>query len=252
MVRHARDGEPMHLHCKAAGRKPNLVLINSAGVAGRGKRYTFPHHVFEDAVLSCLREVNPADVLPPESKGPSRAGLLRARLAEARRQAEQVTAELKNGFSKGLAALLRQQEALEEATAQELQEELARTTRPAERCWNEFGSLVDVLTGAKDPDATRLRLRTLLRGMVDEVWLLTVRRGRTILAAAQVYFQGGAAWRDYLITYRAATNTVRGGWSVRSFSRDALPGDLDLRKADHVARLEQALLDLDPAILKNL
>jgi DNA invertase Pin-like site-specific DNA recombinase len=241
LLRHARDGEGFVLHSKGTAEKPQLVLASAKGVDSRSRVYTFPYPVFEAAILSLLREIDPADVLPRGPAGPCRADVLRARLADARRQVEELTAELKSGFSKALARVLREQEALEEATANELQEELARSARPAGKCWADLPSLVDLLRQAEDPAAARLKLRAVLRGVVEEVWVLTVRRGRHILAAAQVFFRDGGGRRDYLINYRAAGNHSPGGWSARSLSEAIEPGDLDLRQPDHAGRLEAAL-----------
>jgi hypothetical protein len=64
------------------------------------------------------------------------------------------------------------------------------------------------------------------------------------MVAVQIFFEGGAR-RNYLVINRPAANR-RPGWA-KSFSlADVVhPGDLDLRKPEHVAELETALRAMD-------
>jgi hypothetical protein len=62
----------------------------------------------------------------------------------------------------------------------------------------------------------RLKLRTLLRGIIEKIYLLTIRRGGRILCAAQVRFDGGKP-REYVIDYRVAGHNRTGRWRVASF-----------------------------------
>jgi hypothetical protein len=82
-----------------------------------------------------------------------------------------------------------------------------------------------------------------LVAIVEDVWVLTVRRGRISLAAVQVRF-AGSSHRDYLIMSRAAANHCAGGWWVRSFAEAGAAVDLDLRKPAHAKKLEKLLLSL--------
>src|SRR5262249_7913796 len=68
---HARDGEGFVLHNKGTGSRPELILVNATGNDGRGRCYTFPYPIFEEAVLRLLREVDPREVLPNEEGTPS-------------------------------------------------------------------------------------------------------------------------------------------------------------------------------------
>jgi DNA invertase Pin-like site-specific DNA recombinase len=243
LLRHARDGEGFMVHNRGTKAAPQLVLCNASGADGRGPCYTFPYAVFEEKVLEWLREIAPRDVLP-HGQAASRADVLRAQLQHVREEVAKLTADLRRGYSKALALVLREQEAEEERVANELQDELARSVRPAARAWKEVPSLVDLLRESPDPDAARLRLRSALQAAVDEVWMLLVRRGCVRLCAVQVFFRSGVR-RDYLIGYQPAANR-RGGWAKGlSFVGKPLPGDLDLRDRDHAARLEAVLASLN-------
>jgi DNA invertase Pin-like site-specific DNA recombinase len=240
MLVHARDGEGFVLHNKATAAKPELLLVNATGEGGRDKCYTFPYPVFEAAVVGLLREVDPAEILPRHVETPNRVEVLRARLKNIRADVSRIQEDLKEGYSKGLIAVLRQQEAEEERIATELQDELARASKPAARAWEELPSLVDLIKEADDPNDVRLKLRLILRRVIENVLVLIVRSRSYQLCAVQVYFQGGAAHRDYLIVYQPKAFRRPGGWWARSLA-EVSPGGLDLRRRKDARQLEKAL-----------
>jgi DNA invertase Pin-like site-specific DNA recombinase len=250
LLRHARDGEGFFLGNSGQKRTrtgPQLTLRTVAGDGGRGQKiYTFPYLIFEEAVLSLLKEVDPADVLPARRESPGAADALRAKLASVRGQLVFYKDQLREAPSRGLAELLREKEAEEEQVAARLQEELARGARAAERAWAELPSLADLVKG-HDDDA-RVRMRPVLRGVVDEIWLLLVRRGCRTLAAVQVFFRGGAARRDYLIVNQSAGNNRAGGWRGASLADVIGPRDFDLRRPAHARQLEGVLAARDPGL----
>jgi DNA invertase Pin-like site-specific DNA recombinase len=246
MLTHARDGEGFMIHNKGTRGGPGLILVNTSGIEGRSPCYTFPYPVFESAVLGLLREVNPADVLPKKAGGPSRADVLREKLKAVRGDMAALKADLSAGYSKSLAAVLRQKESEEEAVGKELQEELAKAVRPAEKAWKNLPSLVDVI--AKEGDDARIRLRPVLRRLIEDARVLIVRRRSWQYCAVQFVFTGGGR-RDYLIVNQSAAYRRPGGWWARSLASVAAPGDLDLRNPEHAARLEEVLASLDSKAL---
>jgi DNA invertase Pin-like site-specific DNA recombinase len=249
LLRHARDGEGWALHNKGTAAKPELVLLNAAGVDGRGRCWTFPYGVFEEAVLGQLKEVDPADVLPRRQEAAGRLDVLRAKLVAVRHDLTALKADLAEQYSKALAAVLREREQQEEKLAAELQEELAKAVVPAERAWGELPSLVDLIRDGGD-DA-RLKLRPVLRRVIEEIWVLIVPHGAWRSCAVQVHFTGGAC-RSYLILHRAAANRRPAQTWVRSFAQAGVPADaLDLRKRQHAARLLKALDGIDPSALSG-
>src|SRR5262249_45946400 len=141
MLLHARDGEPFRCHNRGTAAAPNLFLANATGLVGRGRCYLFPYLTLEAEVLRHLREIDPRDVLPRGGKGPSAADVLRAKLGNIRKDLAGIQADLKGGYSKALAAVLRDMEAEEEVVARQLQDELAESVRPVERAWKEFKDL---------------------------------------------------------------------------------------------------------------
>ena len=216
------------LHNQGTREAPRLVLINNAGVEGRAPYSTFPYPVFEEAVLKQLCEVDSRDVLPSEKQARSRADVLRAKLADVRADIASLKADLKGGYSKALADVLRDREVAEEEAARLLQEELARSVKPAVKAWQELPDLAELIRKADDPEAARLRLRAVLRRIVEDVRVLIVRRASWQLCAVQVFFAGGAH-RDYLIANQSAANRRMGGWWARSLPPNLTAATLDLR-----------------------
>jgi hypothetical protein len=238
----ARDGEGFFLQKHGTRTQAQLILVNSASSAGRAPTQTFPYDVFEQAILSHLAEIKVEDVLPRQkAQKPSAAEVLRARLKNVRSDIAQLQADLREGYSKHLAAVLREREAEEEKVAAELQDELTRDARPAEKAWEELPKLVELIR--KEGDEARLRLRPLLRGIIEDARLLLVRRGSRLIAAVQFFFAGGAV-RHYLIVYQAAGRNRPRGWWSRSLAEAALPDTFDLRKREHVMDLQAALMEL--------
>jgi DNA invertase Pin-like site-specific DNA recombinase len=239
----ALDGEGFFLHNHGTRAQPQLVFVNNASRGSGAVTQTFPYDVFEEAILSELAEVKVEDVLPRrETEKPSAVEVLRARLKNVRADIAQLQADLREGYSKHLAAVLRDREADEEKVAGELQDELAKSVRPTEKAWEGLPKLVDLVR--KQGDEARLRLRPLLRGIVEEARLLLVRRASWLIAAVQFFFIGGAV-RHYLIVYQAAGyNRPRGKW-VRSMEEVIPPGELDLREPRHVEDLVAELAKRD-------
>ena len=105
---------------------------------------------------------------------------------------------------------------------------------PTSEAWGEAKTLLAALDEAPDPTDARLRLRAVLRRVVESIHLLVVPRGRDRLAAVQVTFTGcppvsdevpvdpleGGRYRRYLIVHRPAKSNgkarVEGGWAVQS------------------------------------
>jgi DNA invertase Pin-like site-specific DNA recombinase len=239
----ALDGESFQLANRGTAKKPQLILRNTAGHEGRAREQTFPYPIFEEAICQALCEINPADILPAVP-APDRIGVLRAQLANIRGDIAGLQADLQQGYSKGLAAVLRQREQEEERIAGELQDELAASVRPAERAWEQLPSLVDLIRA--HGDEARLKIRPVLRSIVSEARLLLVKRGCHLLAATQLFFTGGAV-RHYLIIYRPAARHRPQAWWCPPSPYDEVtdPAELDLRRPQDAAALERVLAEMD-------
>jgi hypothetical protein len=187
------------------------VLVAAASMEGRAPSMSFPYDVFEPAILSLLKELRPADVIGEEPESESAA--LASELSGVDQRIRAVESEL-SGDGDDVPALVRVLRTLEEKRsklARELAEARQKESNPQSAAWAEAHSLLNVATD----DATRLRLRGLLRSIIAGVWVLTVPRRSHRLAAVQINFVGGAR-RDYFIHYRTAGFCREGGWEATS------------------------------------
>src|SRR5262249_10454767 len=150
----------------------------------------------------------------------------------------------RHGYNPHLAGVVRDLTTREEALANQLQEELARTARGPERSLQELPSLIELRRAATDRQDADLRIAAGLRNLIDEAWLLVIPRDSYRLAALQLFFAGGGR-RGYLILHQTAGNHRKGGWWCRSLAHVAGPGDPDLRQPDQARQLEELLAGLD-------
>jgi DNA invertase Pin-like site-specific DNA recombinase len=230
----------------------HYVLMSRAHTGADGdKAASVPFDVFEQAALALLREVDPRELLPPSGEA-DEVLTLAGELSAVEARAAQLEAELADGGDvPALARVLRHLEARRKDLAGRLADARLRAASPASEAWGEAKSLLDVIAEAPDPADAKLRLRAVLRRLVDSVWLLVVPRGRDRLCAVQIWFAGGERRRDYLIFHRPARANqhghAEGRWWARSFADVASPGDYDLRRREDARQLEQHLTALDPA-----
>ncbi len=248
LLRDARNGGTYFVTNKNKGQ--GLVLVSTASCDGATPMASFPYQTFEQAVLSLLREIDPHDILNGDH-GPDDSQVLAGELVGVEASIATIEAEMDaNGESPVLFKRLRAKEERKRVLAKKLADAQQRAANPLSAAWGECQSLASVLDTAPDPDGARLRLRSLLRRMVDSVWLLVVRRGRGRCCAVQVWFAGGKKHRDYLIWHQPSLCNGKmprreGGWWAKSLSTVAMPGDLDLRRREDVKLLEAALADVD-------
>jgi DNA invertase Pin-like site-specific DNA recombinase len=253
LLRNARDGDSYH--CTTAGPWrgrgcAHRILRNTAGQEGRGRNWTFPFASFEGAILSCLREINPHDILNGDS-GPDESQVLAGQLARIEAELCDATAFMeREGFSAAIGKRVQALETQKRNLSGQLAEARLKAAHPASEAWGEAQSLISALASAADPRDARLRLRSALRQIVDSIWMLILPRGCNRLCAAQVWFSDGKKHRDYLILHRpplGGSNGFRreGGWWARSLADAGRFSALDLRKPDHAAKLEKVLAAFD-------
>jgi hypothetical protein len=232
---------------KTKGRKQR-VLINTASLERVAPTYTYPFDTFEAAILSCLKEIDPHDILNGDN-GPDESLVLAGQLAAVESKIAELEAELLKGNVEALARVLRKLEDQKRDLSSRLAEARQKALHPLSETWGEAQTLMDAVDNAPDPEEARLRLRTALRRMIDSIWLLIIPKGRNRLLVAQIWFADGKRHRDYIILHRPATanktRRVEGGWSCRSLASVAKRGELDLRKPQHAGQLETKLAAVD-------
>jgi DNA invertase Pin-like site-specific DNA recombinase len=252
LLHDALDGGSLHLADKGSTHVRHLVSYMAVkGLPGEHCA-SFPVAVFEEAILSCLREVDPGVILPQQDKGAEEVIALAGRLAELDTQIELVKARLETSYSEGLADVLLRHEGTRKGLMEQLTRAREEAASPLGEAWGECRSLLDALAASPDPDEARVRLRAALRRIVEGFWVVSVARGMRRLAAVQVWFVGGAH-RDYLILHRPGTGgavgTRPGTWSARSLAEVASEGSLDLRRRRDARELGKLLAEIDLELL---
>jgi DNA invertase Pin-like site-specific DNA recombinase len=255
LLRGAHDGKAYHVMMRQHGvdgsgrRTCAPMLVSAAAINARGPTRSFPMEVFESAILSCLREIDPHEILNGD-QGPDETIALADQLAGVEAELADAKAFMDaKGFNVHIGGKIVKLTDRQAEVAALLGEARQRAAHPLSESWGEAQSLAAVLASAPDPVDARLRLRASLRRIVESVWVLVVPRGRSRLAAVQVYFAGKGRRRDYFILHRTAQANaqarVAGGWWCRSLATVAKPDALDLRQRKDAARLERALLAVD-------
>jgi hypothetical protein len=230
---------------KEKGRSHRRVLVPASSMDGIVPGISFPCDIFEPAILSLLKELNPKDVLLEEEAGESTS--LAASLVRVEQSILSIIAEMEeHGESSLLFKRLRQKESEQQALAHKLAEARLREQNPKSSAFAEMVTLVDIASSEQH----RLRLRELLRTIIEEIWVLIVPRKSHRLCVVQIYFTGGGV-RDYLIYYKAAGRGREGSWSAKSLAGDLSARKLDLRNQKHTDSLLQTLLEIDLSLLNR-
>jgi hypothetical protein len=255
LLNNARDGDSYFVTTAftprtRGGKGPgDRVLKNMGSVQGRAKCFTFPFSTFESAVLSCLHEIDPHDILNGNS-GPDDTLALRGQFDAVEDELAEVAAFMSaNGFSQTLGKRITELEAHKDQLAAKLALAREKAAHPLSESWGEAKTLLSRMIAADSSEDVRLRLRSTLRRIVESVWLLVVPRGSIRLCAVQVWFAEVGRHRNYLICHRPskanASARTEGGWSVRSLASMATPDDLDLRRREDAEALERVLAKID-------
>lgn len=235
LLRNARDGDSYFAVTRSENGRQSRVLINSDGNQGRASTWSFPFVTFERAILSRLKEIDPREILDSEG-GPDETLTLAGQIAGVEAELAEASAFMAaEGFSATIGKRVRALEEKHKELVERLTEARQKAANPLSEAWGEAKTLLGTLDSAPDPDDLRLRLRAVLRRLIDSIWLVVVPQGRYRLCAAQVWFSGGKKYRSYLIFHRPARSNgksrVEGAWCCRSITHpdDGLPfysGDL--------------------------
>jgi DNA invertase Pin-like site-specific DNA recombinase len=246
MMKNAREGDSYYMTMRVERGVRHHVLITNNSQQGLSPCYSFPYPVLERAVLSMLADVDPREIVGGDQAS-NAVVALSGELAAVEARIRELEAELLAGDVPSLARALRTLEERKRDLVAGLVDARARASHPLADSWGECQSLLSVLDNAPDPEDTRLRLRSALRRIVSEIWLLVVPRRLNRLAAVQAHFTGGGQ-RNYAVLYRPPHHGFggrrQGQWWARSLA-EVVPGDLDLRHREDARLLEEALAAVD-------
>lgn len=224
------------------------VLVNSRGQNQHvGRVVTFPYLLFEEMVLSKLAEVDFAEIAGGQSEADYLAGL-EGELAELRGRVEALEAELLAGQVGAVVKVLRQLEARERELNEEIEKTKGSRARPLQAGWDAFRGLLAQQSSISGRVELKTRLAAALARIVDEMLVLVVGKSLTRRAAVQVFFRDGRS-RLYLLFARRYNNAFGkvspARHAVRSWPVSADEATINLRDADHVAKIEAALREMD-------
>jgi hypothetical protein len=96
------------------------------------------------------------------------------------------------------------------------------------------------LADASVSEPHRLKLRELLRTIIESIWVLVVPRKSHRFCVAQIFFTSGQQ-RDYIIHYQRAGYGRQGSWHAKSMMADLTTRKLDLRNRKDVDALLKML-----------
>lgn len=248
LLKDALDGDSYFLNSTPSPDQKALLMKHRAS-EGKTVQRSFPFDVFERCVLMKLAEIKPSDILG-KGKAPDEAGTAAATLTAVELRISELEAELlNNGNVATLAKVLRKLEDDKRGLTEKLLAAKHRAANSLTDAWDECHDLMTALDTAADPHDARLRLRSLLRRLVQSMWMLVVPRGRVRLAVVQVWFQDGKRHRDYLLAYvPPKANHVKrteGRTVVRSLAGIVKVGDLDLRNPKDAKAIEALLKKCD-------
>lgn len=224
------------------------VIVNSGAKDGGKTGVSFPEPTFEAGILAALEEVDSESVVTPG--GPDQVELLGGRIAVLQGRIAEQEAEIRaNGAApKAVLRVLAGWEEEVERLEQEQREARQAAIHPISDSWQQGKSL---LRCVETPE-NRLRLRSILRRIVESIHVLIVPRGWDRLAAVQMRFKESPDPRSFLIHHgkarvsRSKRETGVDRWSVRTL-REAV--GLDLRCPADSEALRQALEAMDLATL---
>src|SRR5262249_21295279 len=145
---------------------------------------------------------------------------LAAELALLDAKLEGLARELEEGDSVTISKVVKRLEAGRKDLAARLAEARQKEANPRSAVWGEMQSIIAVLDDAADPLDTRIRLRSALRGLIEDIHLLVVPRGHDRVGAVQIAFRADEGepvrQRSYLILSRApranAASRTEGQW----------------------------------------
>jgi DNA invertase Pin-like site-specific DNA recombinase len=251
LLRDARDDGSFYLFYRGPKGAPARFVINAAGFERHKPIVTFPLNTLERAILSCLREIDPHEILNGDS-GPDETVELGKQFAAVEVELAEAAAFMEaHGFSATIGKRITGLEVKKRDLAEQLATARQKAAHPLSEIWGEAQTLIAALDAAPDPKDARLRLRAALRRMVESIYLLIVPRGADRLCAAQVWFAGGRH-RDYLVLSRPPKAgrcgwRVEGGYRAGSCADLAALGPRDLRRREDAKKVEYLLTVLDLA-----
>jgi hypothetical protein len=234
-------------------RHKQKVLVPHGFIHHGNEGASFPLVPFERAVLSQLREIEPAELLGT-GDGPDEVAELKAKLA----RVDAVLRSLADQYDDPqeevpvITQKVKAKNAERKALVAKIEEQEAKAASPLSAVWGEMKGIIEVLDNtppARLPEV-RLRLKGLIARIVESVTCVFGGTTRFRWAAVRVQFTK-EEHRDYLICHkiRNGRNTLPATTWTASGLGPNLKDERDLRKRHEAAQIEKHLAGLDLEML---
>jgi DNA invertase Pin-like site-specific DNA recombinase len=224
LLKNARDHGSYYVALRVDQGVRSHMLRSQGGTEGKGAHHTFPYAVFERAILSQLRELDPAAVVGDQG-GADEVVVLKGERDHVRERRAKLAALLRGDDDVAeLVEELRRLKNREAELSAQLDAAEQRAAKPLAETLGDAKRLIDLLdsTPPEEQEELRLRVRAALRRLLSTVWVLVAPSGAgRRLAAVQLVFEGGGT-REYFIDVqgpRANQNGRRPGWWLVMSSR---------------------------------
>jgi hypothetical protein len=251
LIREAGTGQVVRVACQVQGvgdrRQKVRTMITAGAMEATEKATSFRYNIFETAVLSLLKEIDPAELLGPEPEGESRLICDKLAAREAKLALLERELEGDDGDVPALARVIKKLSGECADLKKQLSAARARESHPRKESWGEAMGLIDAL----QDERRRLRLGELIRQHVLEIRVLIIPRRSHRLCAVQVFFNDEKR-RDYLIWHQGAANGRKGGSLACSLPGEFVPKEFDLRQQRYAKSLTKKLevIDIETLVSK--
>jgi hypothetical protein len=219
------------------------VLVPKNANEGRAIGYSYRYAILERAILCKLAELKPGDVFGKEIRT-NKPALIAAELEELEAGIADLKARQMRKYSPSNAETLAAMDERKSDLTAKLSEAQAEESSPVREAWEEAQSLMTALDEQPDPIAARLKLRSALARIIERIWILPLRVGKTALCTVQVHFRGKPeSYRTYFVQFRPAQAGFAvkpGRWYV--WSRRIAPHEgTDLRTPEGAQKREKLM-----------
>lgn len=195
LVQDAKDGSAMNLVDKGSGKK----LVSSAARRGeKGAEYlSFPYNVFEESILSFLREVSPSDILPNKtdhSDLEDQLDVAEGKLGDVENRLEKFKERLLTDAEfESLLEVVKQLESERDGLLETIERIKASIHQESDNVVSDTQSLIDLMDKAKgtELEKIRTRLKAKIANLIEDIFILVVKKGHHRKAMIQMHFVGG-------------------------------------------------------------
>lgn len=242
----ARSGGRIHVkQYKLSDGRLHYCLAPNAGVVSDAAFVSFPFDAFEQAILRLLREIDPKEILPRSGDKVDAVQALLGRQASIMGRIEKVQNQMENGDGDvgPIMASLRKLNADLEKVKADLEAAKRLAATPLSGAWNECHNLLDALEQAEDLEAAKLRLRGLLRRIVESIWCLFMPGHGNRKSGVQINFKGGLCRRFVILLERSTTGPAPRSeeLTMGTFAKNLPSGNWDFREKGNIRKIEAAL-----------